>query len=81
MGGDVVACEFFSPDHFESFRVPGNDMRLHQSHDHCICCCTHAVVVAPIGLPEPTGLVEMVTCSETRPVVQAPEAVYHPPRV
>lgn len=81
MGGDVIACEFLSPGHFESFRVPGNDMRLHQSHDHCICCCTHIVAAVPIVLPEPAGSVDTVIAAEPYAPMQALACVYHPPRV
>jgi hypothetical protein len=80
MGGDAIACEFFAPDHFESFRVPGNDMRLHQSHDHCICCCTHILAVASIDVPEPSGSVGTVIYSAPGPVVRTPDSVYHPPK-
>lgn len=81
MGGDAVACEFLSHDHFESFRVPSDDMRHHQSHDHCICCCTHVVVAAPITVPEPTGLVELLAYIEPGRAMRTPASIYHPPRV
>ena len=81
MSGDVIACEFLSHDHFESFRMPGNDMRLHQSHDHCICCCTHYVVAAAVAVPKPANFLETVALTELEPAMRTPAAVYHPPKV
>jgi hypothetical protein len=81
MSGDVIACEFISHDHFESFRMPGNDMRLHQSHDHCICCCTHYVVAAAVAVPKPANFLETVALTELEPAMRTPAAVYHPPKV
>jgi hypothetical protein len=80
LAGDILACGVLSSGHCEGLRVPSDDMRLHQSHDHCICCCTHVVVVAPLSLPEPAGFTEMVMVAGSPHALQAATSIYHPPK-
>jgi len=81
LAGDVLACSVLSTGHCEGLRMPGGDMRLHQSHDHSICCCTHVVVVTVLTLPEPAGFSDIVVLAASPRLLQASTSIYHPPRV
>jgi hypothetical protein len=79
MGGDLLACEWFSPSTCE----------LSTSHAQgsvcveggCLCCCSHVVVAAAFVVTPVEEAVTVVPAPEIRPANFEPEGIYHPPRI
>jgi len=78
---EIFACQMISPDTcvFSSHSTRDSDQDC--SGDGCLCCCTHILVVAPIGPLARLGFIsQAVPFEDVQRPDFPPSGIEHPPR-
>jgi hypothetical protein len=78
---EILACQLVSPDTCIYSNHSTHDSDQDCSGDGCLCCCTHIVVVAPIGPLARLGFISRaVPVDNVQTPDFPPSGIEHPPR-